>query len=304
MARSTARAGSSFSIRYPSSDLHRTGGDLFVDAFGDLHIAPLGVVEVERALDLAGVETVGDQVHLAGLEGAGGLDGRQDAHEERLGVGRQFAGHALAERLDVELGPDHQAGHAGAALGAFHGDAIDIGFLHAGTSLQVLGDLVGGDVLALPAVGVADPVDEIEVAVGVGLHQVAGGEPGVALLEDVAQDLLLRRGLVHVAGVLAAGVAADLADAFADLAGAGLYAEPVQAPDRLLGLHVELHQADVELFAQPLGRAANGAFAAIEVEHRDIAFRRAVELEDLGDVEALLHHRPDVRAQAVAEGHA
>src|SRR5262249_21495294 len=152
--------------------------------------------------------------------------------------------------------------------------------------LQPLGHLVGGDVLALPAEGVADPVDEIEVAVGVDAHQVAGGEPGVALLEDVVQDLLLGRGLVDVAGVLRAGVAADLADAPAAWPAPAPDPQAVGPADRLLALDVELDDADVEAAAQPLRRASHRPFPAIEVEQADVAFGRAVELQDLRDLEA------------------
>src|SRR5204863_7074422 len=129
---------------------------------------------------------------------------------------------------------------------------------------------------------------------GVGLHQIAGGEPGVALLEDVAQHLLLRGRLVDIAGVFVARLMADLADALADLAGPGLNAEAIGPTDRSLGLEVELHEADVELLAQPLGHASDRALAAVEVEHRHIALGGPVELQDLGDAEAPLHLRPDV----------
>src|SRR5207244_3631244 len=110
--------------------------------------------------------------------------------------------------------------------------------------------------------GIADAVDEIEVAVRVGLHQVAGGEPAVTLFEDIVQHLALGSGLVGVAGVFGAGVAADLAEAFADLARPGLDAEAIGPADRLLGLQVELHEADVEPLAQPLGRAPDRPLAA------------------------------------------
>src|SRR5207247_2546445 len=45
------------------------------------------------------------------------------------------------------------------------------------------------DVLALPAEGVADAIDEIEIAVFVLAHQIAGSEPAVSFCEHVVQDL-------------------------------------------------------------------------------------------------------------------
>src|SRR6202021_453838 len=48
------------------------------------------------------------------------------------------------------------------------------------------------DALAPPAKRIPDPIDEIEIAAGVGAHQIAGAVPGIAAFEHVAQDFLLR----------------------------------------------------------------------------------------------------------------
>src|SRR5438046_2722178 len=73
-----------------------------------------------------------------------------------------------------------------------------------------------GDVLALPAEGVADAIDEVVVAIGVLAQQVPGAEPGVAAREGVAHELPLARRAVGVAVVLHG--AADLAEELARLA--------------------------------------------------------------------------------------
>ena len=85
-------------------------------------------------------------------------------------------------------------------------DAIDIGFRDAGHAAERLGHFAGGDILALPAEGVADAVDEIEIAMLVAPHQVAGAKPDIARVEDVAQHLLLAFRLVGIALETAAGV--------------------------------------------------------------------------------------------------
>ena len=77
------------------------------------------------------------------------------------------------------------------AFGARHAHAVDVRFGDAGKCRDRRGDFRGRDVLALPAEGVADPVDEIEKAACVPAHQIAGAKPGVARREHVAQDLLL-----------------------------------------------------------------------------------------------------------------
>ena len=101
-------------------------------------------------------------------------------------------------------------------------DAVDIGLVDAGKAADDLGDLGGRDVLALPAERVADAVDEIEIAVGVLAHEIAGAEPGIALLEHVAQNLRRVVGGVGIAFEPHVGfgrIGENLPDRFADLAG-------------------------------------------------------------------------------------
>ena len=131
---------------------------------------------------------------------------------------------------------------------AGHLDAVDVGDLDARKAVENGRDLLRRDVLALPAEGVADAVDEVEVVVGVAAQEIAGAEPGVAGLEDVAQDLafgFLRRRVALEA--LHAGVlgAADAADELADLAGRALDAEALGVAHVRLGLDVEANQPPV-----------------------------------------------------------
>src|SRR5262249_6591552 len=104
--------------------------------------------------------------------------------------------------------------------------------------------LGGRYVLALPAEGIADAVDEVEEGVAVAAHQIAGAEPGVALLEHVAQDFPVGLGRVGVALEALAGprgVLHDLADHLARLIRPALDAEAALVADGLLALHVEAH---------------------------------------------------------------
>src|SRR6202040_1223694 len=106
----------------------------------------------------------------------------------------------------------------------------------------------------------------------------------VALLENVVQDLLLGLDLRRIA--LEARprlgcILQDLADHLAGLLGLAFDAEALWVADWRL-------QVDVE--ADPLGGkaaldkprdAADGAFLVLEVEQRDIAFGRRIELDDV-----------------------
>src|SRR5205807_2311927 len=90
--------------------------------------------------------------------------------------------------------------------------------------------LGGRDILALPAEGVADAVDEIEEAAGILAHQVAGAEPRIADGEDVAQYFFRRRVGVGIALERAAvfrSAVGHLADRLADLVGGAPDAETV-----------------------------------------------------------------------------
>ena len=109
-----------------------------------------------------------------------------------------------------------------------HRHAIDIGLADAGHRRQRLAHLAGGDILALPAEGVADAVDEIEIAVAVAPHQVAGAKPDIAASEHVAQHLLLAVGLVGIALELPPGRAGNAAHRFAHFVGRAFDAKPVR----------------------------------------------------------------------------
>src|SRR5262249_49795699 len=94
----------------------------------------------------------------------------------------------------------------------------------------------------------------------------------------------------------------DLADHLAGLVDPAFDAEAVLVPHRLLALDVEADDPGRKAGGDPPGQPADGTHLALEIEQRDIAFGRAVELDDPRDVEAVLELQPDIGAQAVAAG--
>src|SRR5437660_10890734 len=118
-----------------------------------------------------------------------------------------------AQRGEIDVAVRDQYRHGGLAVtsGNFHagdrrvGDAVELA--------QGRRHLRRRDVFPFPAEGVADAVDEIEEALFVAAHQVAGAEPRVARLEYLAEDLLLGVRGAGVALEAAADVAAAIADA-------------------------------------------------------------------------------------------
>ncbi len=211
--------------------------------------------------------------------------------------------HRLANPGRVELRlVDDQAGHAGAAAAARDLHAIDIDLEDPRHGSDHPGDLGGGDILALPAEGVPDPVHEIQIAEPVGAHQVPRPEPGIPGLEHVAENLALGRTGVGIALEPHLGLGrVDPGDGFTDLAldtgdtAAGGF------PDRTLRDRVEPDQGHID---GPLhiGRNPTDRMGpAIEVEQGEIALGRAVEFQDPGDGEPRLEPVPDVRPQPVAD---
>src|SRR5215813_2232954 len=104
-----------------------------------------------------------------------------------------------SERHEIEIGIAHDRCHAGAALTARHLHAVDIGLLNPCKYANHLRNLGGRYVFALPAVGITDTVDKVEIAIAVTAHEIAGAEPGIAVDKYVAQDLRLIVGRVGVA---------------------------------------------------------------------------------------------------------
>jgi hypothetical protein len=138
-------------------------------------------------------------------------------------------------------------------------------------------------------------------------HQVAGAKPDVTLLEHVAQDLAVALGLAGIALEplpRLRGIFQYLADDLARLVDTAFDAKTSLVADRLLALHIEADDLGGEAAGNPPRQPADGAFLALEIEQRNIAFGRGVELDDLRDLEAPLEFRPDIGAQPVAAGEA
>src|SRR2546429_6940920 len=136
----------------------------------------------------------------------------------------------------------HEDGHPGLAVGAGNGHAVDTGLLDAGKRTDRFGYLGGRYIFTLPAEGIPDSVDEIEIALLVLAHQIAGPKPGISRLEHVAEYLFL--------GGLHAGVALEpaahvqrvlenLADRFSGFVRSAANAESLLISDRLVFYDIE-----------------------------------------------------------------
>src|SRR5262245_59817062 len=147
--------------------------------------------------------------------------------------------------VEVRLGDDCR--HSGPPVAAGHRDAVDVGLKRTVEGADRLFDFGGGHVFALPAKGVADAVDEIEIAVRILAHEVAGSEPHVAFLDHVVQYFLFGFRGCRIAFEPLTGfgrILDDPADDFAWLVGFAFNAEALLVADRLLPLGVESHDLD------------------------------------------------------------
>src|SRR6476619_6278862 len=211
--------------------------------------------------------------------------------------------HVPAETVEVEAVADHDRSHARPAVGALHGDPIDIRLHDAGKGVDDLGDLGGRDVLALPAEGVADPIDEIEIAARVAAHEVAAPEPQIPRLEGIAQDLLLGGAAVGIAVEALGGlqrIDQDARDKLADLVRRALDAKAVLAAHRLLAVEVEADDPERKDGAGKWRDTADRARRLVESEEHGVALGGSVELEDMRHPKACLEVEPDVGPEPVA----
>ena len=120
-----------------------------------------------------GVEPLFDEIVPLVLERRGGFDLSPHAQEHRARIDREARAGARASAARSTLACDAEQSHAGAALGAGDRDAIDHRLDDAGAGAERSATSSGRDILALPAEGVADAVDEIVEALRVEAHQVA-----------------------------------------------------------------------------------------------------------------------------------
>src|SRR5207237_6363043 len=132
----------------------------------------------------------------------------------------------------------------------------------------------------------------VEEAVAITAEEIAGSEPGIALLERVAHELSL--GCATIVGVaVVMHHAAGSAEQLARLVGRALDEEAIGSAHRRVVLHVIARELYLGMLKRI--RAADGAGTAAAVHQAHVAFGRAVHFENLRDAEALLERLPDVR---------
>src|SRR5580704_9659191 len=213
----------------------------------------------------------------------------------------------LAQSRQIQRAIDDERHHAGCALGAGNGNAVNGRFGDAGERGERRGNFAARDILALPAKRIADAIDEIEIAAGVGAHQIAGAVPGVAALKYVAQDFFLRFRGAGIALEFGSGLSraiVDSADRLARFAGGTTHAKPALVAGRLLRRGIGFYQRQRKAMGEERRHAADGADFAFDVVERNIALGRRIELQDPWDGEPVLEFLPNISTQPVAAAQA
>src|SRR6185437_4224821 len=148
-----------------------------------------------------------------------------------------------------------------------------------------IGDLACRNILALPAEGISDAIDEMEKAVVVDRHEIAGAKPGVALGEHVAQDLLLGFGGIGVAFETPAALIgfADAAERLADFVATARDAKAIRVAERKAAVRLRPPDGGGEAVRQEWRNPPDRARLALDIEQREIAFGGRIEFEDLRD---------------------
>ena len=171
----------------------------------------LRIVEVDRIGGRGRIEALLHQIELALLERAGHLD----LAAACAGTAAAHIRAGCAQRCACRPARSQSPSQTIAAMPARPSrpgtrDAVDVGVADAGERVDRLGHLGGRDVLALPAEGVADAIDEIEIAVARPCRiRSPVRNQASPLLEHVAQDLVLVLGGGGIALEAVAGLATD-----------------------------------------------------------------------------------------------
>src|SRR3984893_4596510 len=262
------------------------------------------ISEEQPIVERSRIEALANQLLLFLLEGLGGVERRANADEHRVRVSRQAARETTSEILKIEAIVDHDCRHSGAAIGAGNHDAIGRGIDYTCDIPHRIAPSGGPHVRALPAEDIAEAIDEVEIALLVEPHQIAGAKPGIALGEHVAQNLLFGFGRVGVALEAAAALirSADAADGFAGLAARASNAKPAGIANGSAEFGVELHDDSRKAMREQRRNPADRARFSLDIVERKIALGCRVEFKHSRNRKARLKSLPDIAAQTVATG--
>ncbi|SKN84580.1 Uncharacterised protein [Mycobacteroides abscessus subsp. abscessus] len=223
------------------------------------------------------------------------LQGVHDPNEQRQRVRGKILIHGVAQSLWIELDAIVQldGGHSGATIGTGHLHAEDRRLLHRVVVFDRGLHLGGGHILTLPPEGVAEPITERRMTPAEVAHQIACVEPGVALLEGVTHQLLLRGRRVGVP--VERRQVGHLAQQQSRLPRPDLGQETLVVTYRFTTLDVVLDVRD--------GHRTD-AHGAVDIERVDkcgVRLAGRVELTDPLDPESRGEFAPQLRPQAVTD---
>ena len=125
-------------------------------------------------------------------------------------------------------------------------------------------------------------------------------KPRVALAEDIAQNLRLRRGGVSVAVEMRLWIISNFANQFAGLVGAAFDAAPLRVAFDDIALVIEGNNFEGKSMRYPTRYAADRARTGVQIEQDDIALGGGIKFEYVLDREAIAERCENIRPQAHA----
>src|SRR3984957_371400 len=219
-----------------------------------------------------------------------------------MGVDRQSAGHLIPEFIDIEMVADHYGSHSGAAIGAWNSHSVGGCIDYARTVQNRVVNFAGCNIFALPAEGIAEPINKIKESRLVAPHQITGTKPGVAWNQHVTKYLLF--GFAWISIALKAAAAAigrsNPAERFTCLASFARNAKAIFASDRNAGIHVDPNYRRREPMGQEWWNAADRTRLSLNVVKREITFGSGIELQYLRHRKTRLECLPNIAPQSVA----
>src|SRR5258708_28474777 len=136
-----------------------------------------------------------------------------------------------------------------------------------------LRDLSRRSIFALPAEGIPDAVDEIEIALGIAAHEIARAEPSIAFGEHVAQDFGLvvsRIGIALEPPARLRWVLENPADRLADLSVRGLLPSAERIAYERVAFGIEPQDLGLKPRSQEPREAADRTRLSFHPEQRDV----------------------------------
>src|SRR5579871_4863250 len=200
------------------------------------------------------------------------------------------------ESVEIETIVDYNRSHSSAAIGAGNTHSKDRCVYDRTIFQNCLVNFACRNILPLPAISVAYPIDKVVKARFIQRHQVASPKPSVTGGEHIAQDLLFCFGRISVTLKAAAAVRcrSDPTNGLTYFAPLTRNAKASFGTLRNAGLGIHTNNLRRKAISQKRWNSANRAGLSLHVVKRKITFGRRIKFEYFRNPKACLKGFPDI----------